>query len=205
MDNGHHAGIWLSEFAEPYEALKANGYEITVASPNGTDSPIDKNSLGEEGIPSGWKEIADQLTKTVPLADVNSNNYSGIFLPGGHGTMFDFPDDENLKRLLQEFAEADKVIGAVCHGPAGLVNAELKDGTPLVQGKTVTSFTDSEERGVELEDQVPFMLETKLKERGASFVVADDWAEHVQTDGKLVTGQNPQSSIRVAEEFMKAL
>ncbi|WP_307190280.1 type 1 glutamine amidotransferase domain-containing protein [Geomicrobium sp. JCM 19039] len=110
-----------------------------------------------------------------------------------------------MKRLLQEFAEADKVIGAVCHGPAGLVNAELKDGTPLVQGKTVTSFTDSEERGVELEDQVPFMLETKLKERGASFVVADDWAEHVQTDGKLVTGQNPQSSIRVAEEFMKAL
>ncbi|EZH65412.1 NonF [Bacillaceae bacterium JMAK1] len=205
MENGHLAGIWLSEFAEPYEILKENGYEITVASPKGTESPIDQSSLGKEGIPTDWKEIADQLTKTVPLEEVNPNNYSGIFLPGGHGTMFDFPDNEQLKSLLQTFEEQKKPIAAVCHGPAGLVNATKKDGTPLVQDKYVTSFTDSEERGVELENQVPFMLEESLREKGAKFSAANDWAEHVQRDGLLVTGQNPQSSIKVAEEFIEAL
>ncbi|QDI92220.1 type 1 glutamine amidotransferase domain-containing protein [Salicibibacter halophilus] len=205
MSNGHFAGIWLSEFAEPYEELRANGYEVTVVSPKGGESRIDKNSLENDTIPDGWQEIARLLKNTEAIDNVNADDYEGIFLPGGHGTMFDFPDNAKLHSLLRNFAEDGKSIGAVCHGPAGLVGATLNDGTPIVKNKTVTAFTDSEERGVQLENEVPFMLESKLRELGASFVTAEDWAENTQTDGKLVTGQNPQSSISVAKQLVKTL
>ncbi|SDI71078.1 type 1 glutamine amidotransferase domain-containing protein [Natribacillus halophilus] len=205
MSNGHYAGIWLSEFAEPYEELRANGYEVSVVSPEGGESRIDNNSLEDGEIPAGWREIADLLRNTEAIDTVNAEDYDGIFLPGGHGTMFDFPENAKLRSLLGNFAEDGKSIGAVCHGPAGFVGATLNDGTPIVKDKTITAFTDSEERGVQLENEVPFMLESKLRELGASFVAADDWAENTQADGKLVTGQNPQSSVSVARQLVNTL
>ncbi|MBB6451334.1 putative intracellular protease/amidase [Geomicrobium halophilum] len=205
MSNGHFAGIWLSEFAEPYEELRANGFEITVVSPKGGESRIDNNSLEDGNIPAGWKEIADLLRNTESIDTVNADDFAAIFLPGGHGTMFDFPENSKLHSLLRNFAEEGKSIGAVCHGPAGFVGASFSDGTPIVQDKTITAFTDSEEKGVGLDHEVPFLLESKLRELGASFVPAEDWTDNTQTDGKLVTGQNPQSSISVARELVKTL
>ncbi|WP_459954426.1 type 1 glutamine amidotransferase domain-containing protein [Paenibacillus pini] len=205
MSNGHLAGIWLSEFTEPYEELTSKGYEITIVSPNGGESQIDPNSLAGEGIPSKWQNLADLLKETSPIDSVKASDFAGIFLPGGHGAMFDLPNNEHLHKLLRDFAESDKSIGAVCHGPAGLVGAKLSNGEPLVAGKTITAFTDAEEYEVKLEKEMPFLLESKLRELGATLVVRSNWEDHVETDGKLITGQNPQSSISVAKEFLKTL
>lgn len=205
MSNGHLAGIWLSEFTEPYEELTTKGYEVTIVSPKGGVSQIDPNSLDESGIPDQWRELAELLKETAPIDTVQAADYAGIFLPGGHGAMFDLPDNVHLHKLLRDFAEAGKSIGAVCHGPAGLTGATLANGQPLVAGRTITAFTDSEENDVKLVDQMPFLLETKLREQGAKFVVRPNWQDHAETDGKLVTGQNPQSSISVARAFIATL
>ncbi|HZG70963.1 MAG TPA: type 1 glutamine amidotransferase domain-containing protein, partial [Chondromyces sp.] len=131
--------------------------------------------------------------------------FDAIFLPGGHGTMFDFPNNETLLYVLQQFAEEGKVIGSVCHGPAGLVNVTYKDGTPLVKGKTLTAFTDEEEIEMQLEKHMPFLLETKLREKGANFVREEKWTDFSVRDGQLVTGQNPQSSRSTALKVTEAL
>ncbi|WP_059105536.1 type 1 glutamine amidotransferase domain-containing protein [Shouchella shacheensis] len=205
MSNGHVAGLWLSEFAEPYEELRAAGYEVTVVSPDGGESTIDENSLDNNEVPEKWHELAEWLKNTAPIDTVQSADYDGIFLPGGHGAMFDLPDNHHLQKLLRDFTEADKSIGAVCHGPAGLTGVVLANGEHLVAGKNVSAFTDSEERGVQLENEMPFLLESKLRDLGANFSAKGDWEEHVVTDGKLVTGQNPQSSVSVAKGFIETL
>lgn len=204
MDQEHSTGLWLSEFAEPFIEFKKLGYEITVASPKGGKAPIDERSLGE--IEQEILDTAVYLEDTVKLEDIESHEaYDAIFLPGGHGTMFDFPDNRKLQALIRDFYESNKVVAAVCHGPAGLVGVTLSDGTPLVKGKTVTSFTDEEERATTLDRFMPFMLETRLRELGAQFVAAEKWADHCEVDGKLITGQNPQSTVRVAQEVVKQL
>lgn len=128
-----------------------------------------------------------------------------MFFPGGHGTMFDLPDNPEVQRLVAEFAQADKVLASVCHGPACLVGALLRDGTPVVKGRKVTAFTDDEERAVELDRHMPFLLETRLRELGAVFVPAANWQDNVVVDGKLVTGQNPQSSASAAWAVIELL
>ncbi|GLC69319.1 hypothetical protein PLESTF_000815300 [Pleodorina starrii] len=144
--------------------------------------------------------------ESVPLSGVKASDYDAVFLPGGHGTCWDFPDNADLISLVSEFVEAGKVVSAVCHGPMGLVNVKGKDGKPLVAGKKVTGFSDAEEYAVVKEKVVPFLLQSKLVELGAEYKCAEQkWEPFAVRDGSLVTGQNPSSSARVAELVVEAL
>lgn len=201
---GKQTGIWLEEYTVPYLLFSQAGYDITVASPKGGNVPIDPGSVGKES-PEDWKEAIALLANTKPIETMSATDFDAIFFPGGHGAMFDLADNQQVKNLLTELERADKVIAAVCHGPAGLVGAKKADGTPLVAGKTITSFTDAEESAAGKVDDVPFLLETKLREEGGNFIIGEKWASHVQVDGKLVTGQNPASSKAIAEAVIKLL
>ncbi|WP_373232864.1 type 1 glutamine amidotransferase domain-containing protein [Cohnella sp.] len=204
MDNGKLAGIWLSEFAEPYEEFTREGFEITVASPKGGASQIDPSSI-EDDVPEKWKVYKELLLRTTPLSNVTAKDFAGIFLPGGHGAMFDLPNNLHLHNLLTDFSKSNKPIGAVCHGPAGLVGAQLDTGNPLIEGKRVTGFTNEEEKETQLDSLMPFLLETKMKELQSEFIAHPNWRDHVEVDGNLVTGQNPQSSKSVAIAFLNLL
>ncbi len=204
MENGELAGIWLTEFSEAYLEFKEKGYEVVVASPKGGTSPVDPNSLTED-VTEKDKEAGKLLEDTQSLADISSEGFAGIFIPGGHGTMFDFPEDRNLQRLLTEFTEDNKLVATVCHGPAALVGGKRTNGEPIVKGKRITAFTDAEEKETTLDQYMPFLLETKLRELGAEFIVKENWADHIEVDGKLLTGQNPQSTISLAKEFVRIL
>ncbi|SFS42731.1 type 1 glutamine amidotransferase domain-containing protein [Marininema halotolerans] len=198
-------GFWLEELATPYKIFKEAGYEITLASPKGGKVPIDPNSISSDQELADAQEVINRCEDTLPLATVDITPFDAIFLPGGHGTMFDFPENPELIHAIESFAQNDKVIAAVCHGPAGLVNVKDPSGKPLVAGKKVTAFTDSEEAAVKMVEYMPFLLESKLREVGAEVITIDDWQDHVEVDGKLVTGQNPQSSQSVANEVVKLL
>jgi putative intracellular protease/amidase len=205
MPNGEPTGLWLEEFAVPYEIFKGAGALLTVASPRGGAAPIDPRSNPSDDQAAHWRDASDKLKKTAPLAEVEEKDFDAVFLPGGHGTMFDFPGDADLMRLLRDFDAARKPIAAVCHAPAALVTAVDMKGALLVRGKTVTGFTDSEERAVKLEDQVPFLLETRLRELGADFKAGPDFQPHVERTGLLITGQNPASSKPAADLLLKVL
>ncbi len=204
IDADHPTGVWLSEFAEPYAEFKKNGFSVTVASPKGGIVPLDPTSI-EDGQVSEWDEAIQLLQDTTPLKEVVLDDFDGIFLPGGHGTMFDLPGNPALQEALSSFASENKAIGSVCHGPAGFVDVKLEDGSPLVAGKQLTGFTDEEERQTGLDPLMPFLLQTKLKELGAKFIEAAAYSDHVVVDGKFVTGQNPQSSQSAAEAFVKVV
>lgn len=204
MKEGKTTGIWLSEFAEAYIEFIQKGYGVTVASPLGGKSTIDPLSINEN-TPQEILDTTKYLEDTLKLDDVSHERFDAIFLPGGHGTMFDLPDNQKLHELLRDFYEGDKIVAAVCHGPAGLVGATLSNGKPLVAGKTVTSFTDDEERAASLDSYMPFLLETRLRELGANFVSTPNWSNHIEVDGNLITGQNPQSTISVAKEVINQL
>lgn len=202
IDDQRPTGVYFKEFGVPYRRIKEKGYEIVVASPKGGKAPIDPKSLPD---PEEWQEEVSALENTIPLDQVTSESFDALFLPGGHGTMFDLPQNESLQRLLSDLDASQKVIAAVCHGPAGLVGAVKKDGTPLVKGKRVTSFTNDEERAAQLDQQMPFLLESKLRELGAEFIGKPNFTEHVEQDGNLITGQNPQSSEKIVQLVLKAL
>lgn len=205
IDAEHPTGLWLEEFAVPYLAFREAGWAMSVASPMGGKTPVDPRSAPTEEEAQRWVEPLAALEQTLPLATVEADGFAAIFLPGGHGTMFDLPENAHLRRLLRAFAGAGKVIAAVCHGPAGLVGATLADGAPLVTDKRLTAFTDAEEREVRLAETMPFLLEARLRELGARFVAAPNWTEHVEVDGVLVTGQNPQSSAAAAQAVLELL
>jgi putative intracellular protease/amidase len=204
IDDEHETGLWLSEFAEPYAEFKNQGFEVDVASLKGGRIPLDANSLNDENVET-WKGITKELDQTLVLSQLNVNEYNGIFLPGGHGTMFDLPKSQELQKALSHFAENNKAIGAVCHGPAGFVGTKLSNGKWLVDGISLTGFTNEEEQQTGLDSLMPFLLETKLREQGAQFEKSEAWSDHVITDGKFVTGQNPQSSQSTAEAFVKVV
>ncbi|MDQ0059002.1 type 1 glutamine amidotransferase domain-containing protein [Paenibacillus harenae] len=197
-------GLWLSEFAEPYIEFTKAGYNITVASPLGGQTPIDPSSLSDD-LHQEIRDTLIHLKNTVLLNEVNAADYDAIFLPGGHGTMFDLPDNAKLQTLLRSIYEANKIVAAVCHGPAGLVNAKLSNGRYLVEGKRITAFTDSEEHAANMATYMPFFLEKKLREAGSVFIAAPDWTAHVEVDGNLITGQNPQSTLQVARKVISNL
>jgi len=204
MAPGHPTGIWLSEFAEPYALFREAGCEITVASLRGGPAPVDPRSLegvSREGAAAALKE----LEATVPLGEVDTAGFAAVFLPGGHGTMFDLPASQELARTIVSFYESGRIVAAVCHGPAGLLGATLSGGAPLVRGKRVTGFTNEEERATGLDTLMPFLLEDRLRELGAVFVPAPMWSDHVEQDGRLITGQNPQSSVSAAKAVIQAL
>jgi putative intracellular protease/amidase/ribonuclease BN (tRNA processing enzyme) len=205
--NGHNAptGVWLEEFAVPYMELFKAGIPVTVASPKGGPMPIDPRSAATPAQETEWLPATTSAKNTRRLVEMNSQDFDGIFIPGGHGPLFDLPENGDLIRLLAEFDRDGKIIAAVCHGPAAFLNAKKANGDPLVAGKTVTAYTAAEEVAAKLDKAVPFMLETELKNRGARFVDGGLKADHVERDGNLITGQNPFSSASVAKEISRAL
>ncbi|WP_028547795.1 type 1 glutamine amidotransferase domain-containing protein [Paenibacillus sp. UNC451MF] len=204
MQEDKKTGIWLSEFAEAYLAFQENGYEVTVASPKGGTAPIDPSGVDDQ-TPQEISDAAKHLENTKKLDDVTAEGFQVIFLPGGHGTMFDLPENQKLQQLLREFYEAGKTVAAVCHGPAGLVGATLSNGQPLIAGKRVNAFTDREEAATGLGSNLPFLLESKIRDLGAIFVAAPNWNTHVEVDGNLITGQNPQSTLAVTKAVLNKL
>jgi len=197
-------GVWLEEFAVPYIVFEATGYEIKVASPNGGKSPIDENSLSCSN-PMEWDEAAKHLKDTIKLSDVDYKEFDGIFIPGGHGPMFDLANDEDLKEAVEYMYENNKIIAAVCHGVAGLINAKDKNGNSILKHKHVTSFTNKEEHIMKMEEFMPFLLETKLIELGADFVEEKPWSEHVEISGNIITGQNQKSALLTAESIVSLI
>jgi putative intracellular protease/amidase len=197
------------------------GGEVTLASVGGGAIPLDPRSVPAQagaGSAEGQGELPESVHRfladeramaaaggTPSVGEVDGAGFDAVFLPGGHGTMWDLPRSEALARLLGEAFDRDAVVAAVCHGPAGLVPARRRDGRPLVEGRRVSAFTNSEERGVGLHEVVPFLLEDRLKELGGRFERGPDWQPFAVRDGNLVTGQNPQSSALVARHVLEAL
>jgi len=210
-NTGKKTGFWLEEFAAPYYLLTDAGAAITLASPKGGQPPLDpKSDLPENQTEFTKRFRADTaaqtaLANTKKLTNVSAHDFDAVFYPGGHGPMWDMPDNPTSIALLEAFVKADKPVGAVCHAPVALVNVRGKNGDYLVKGKRVTGFTNSEEEAVGLTNVVPFLLEDRLKERGGIYSQATNWAPYVQVDGKLVTGQNPASSRPGAEALLQLL
>lgn len=210
-DTGKKTGFWLEEFAAPYYVFKDSGADITIASPKGGQPPIDPSS-DDDGAQTDdtrrFKADADaqqQLASTLKLADVTESGFDAIFYPGGHGPLWDLAEDADSKRLIEAFAAADRPVGAVCHAPAVFRHTLGADGKPLVSGRRVTGFTNTEEDAVGLTNIVPFLVEDMLKANGGTYEKGDDWASFVLRDGKLVTGQNPASSAAAAQEILALL
>lgn len=203
--NAHPTGVWMEEFALPYLDLLKNDIEMTIASPKGGAMPVDPRSLPTPNQEKAWQSAISASKQTIKLSEVAATEFDAIFLPGGHGPMFDLPDNPDLQRLLREFHDAGKIIAAVCHGPVGLVGATLSDGTPLVKDKVLTAYTYSEEIAAKLDREVPFILEQRLRELGAIFIADENKANHVERDGNLITGQNPNSSASIARALVTAL
>jgi putative intracellular protease/amidase len=204
MPNGHPTGLWLEEFAVPYNALRDAGHAITVASPSGGSAPIDPRSDEAARHPE-WREAGQRLQRTLPLDGLRAADYAAVFIPGGHGTMFDFPDNPRLGALLADFHAQGKPIASVCHGPAAFVGVMRADGKPLVAGYTLTAFSDTEEKLVGLDDVVPFLLSRRLRALGGNVENSVPMLSHVKQDRQLITGQNPKSSAKAAELLVMAL
>lgn len=211
-DTGRPTGLWAEELAVPYYALRDAGVQVDLASPGGGPVPLDPASLKPAGQndPAVERLLADEaaqrtLQHTPRAADVDPAGFDALFLPGGHGTMWDLPGDAGVIRAVETIYAAGKPVAAVCHGPAGLVGARRPDGRPLVQGLRVNAFTNDEEEAVGLSAVVPFALESRLIELGARFEKAPNWQPFALRDGQLITGQNPMSSQLVAQALLQAL
>ena len=210
-DTGEKTGFWLEEFAAPYYVFKDAGAAITLASPKGGQPPLDPKSsdpLAQTAATERFNaeiEVRDALANTLTLDDVRAENYDALFYPGGHGPLWDLAVDPRSAALIERFLALGKPVGAVCHAPAVLRNVRGADGQPLVKGKQVTGFSNSEEAAVGLTDVVPFLVEDMLKANGGHYSSAADWQSHVAVDGLLVTGQNPASSDASAEALLKLL
>lgn len=204
---GKPTGWYLPEAAHPHAVLERAGVEVEFASPSGGAPAMVGVDL-EDPVQRAFLETpatADAVRDTLRLDAVDPSDYDAILLVGGHGTMWDFPDDEALERLIRAIYERGGAVSAVCHGPAGLVNAKLSDGTYLVAGRTLASFTNEEEERAGLADVVPFLLESALTQRGALHVAGEAFKPQVEVDGRLVTGQNPASAAPMAEALVRIL
>ena len=206
-DTGNETGYYVPEAAHPWKVLTDNGFAVDFISPAGgapTPTGYDpQDEVQREFLAD--RELAAKLAATRRPGDIAPDDYDAILYVGGHGTMWDFPDDEDLAGVARGIYETGGVVAAVCHGPAGLVNLKLSDGSYLLDGKDVAGFTNAEEEAVQLAEVVPFLLETKLKERGARHTGANNFAAHVVVSDRLVTGQNPASAAGVAEAIVDAL
>lgn len=205
LPNGHKTGLWLEEYAVPYNEFTGAGFDVVTASPKGGEAPIDPRSFESEAASTTYAKALAEVKKTKNLSQIEPAEFDAIFFPGGHGPMFDLAKDARVKELLRHFVENGKVHAAVCHGPAAFVGAGTSSGKSIVAGKRLTAFTNSEEREVQLDKAVPFMLEDRLRDEGARFEASANWSDHVVTDGLLVTGQNPQSSASTARAVITAL
>ncbi|KAJ31445.1 MULTISPECIES: type 1 glutamine amidotransferase domain-containing protein [Sulfitobacter] len=210
-DTGNKTGFWLEEFAAPYYVFKDAGAEITLASPKGGQPPLDPSSDADDAQTDATKRFKGddaaqkELANTEVLSSVSADGFDAIFYPGGHGPLWDLAEDKASINLIESFAASDRPVGAVCHAPAVFKHTKGTDDKPLVSGKTVTGFTNTEEEAVGLTDVVPFLVEDMLKTNGGTYKKGDDWASFVVTDGKLVTGQNPASSEEAAHKLLSLL
>lgn len=210
-DTGKKTGFWVEEFANPYYTLLDKGAKITIATPNGGAAPIDPSS----DAPDAATEDTDRFNKdevakakianTNKLADLNADDFDAVFYPGGHGPLWDLANDETSIALIEKFNTQKKPVAFVCHAPAALKAVKGTDGAPLVKGKKVTGFTNTEEAAVGLTDVVPFLVEDMLSENGGIYSKKEDWAAYAIQDGNLITGQNPASSELVAEKLLESL
>ncbi len=208
-DSGKSTGYYLPEVAHPYLVLKDNGFKIDVASPAGGEAPMDPKSKDLKDPQNKKfmddKSCANSLKNTLKLSGIKPDNYSVIMFAGGHGTMWDFPDDKDMQRLSKKIYENGGIVAAVCHGPAALVNLKLSNGKYLVSGKKVSTFTNEEESEMKLDKTVPFLLESKLKERGATIEKVPNWKPKVVVSERLITGQNPASAEGVGKAIAGAV
>ncbi|WP_386680288.1 type 1 glutamine amidotransferase domain-containing protein [Loktanella sp. R86503] len=206
-DTGKKTGFWLEEFAAPYYVFKDAGAQITIASPKGGQPPLDPSSDTKDAqtpATDRFKDDADAqkaLAQTEVLSGIDAADFDAVFYPGGHGPLWDLANDADSIRLIETVTAAGTPLGAVCHAPGIFKNTRI-DGKPLVTGKTVTGFTNTEEEAVGLTDVVPFLVEDMLKANGGHYEKGPDWGSFVVTDGKLVTGQNPASSEEAAKKLL---
>lgn len=202
-DTGKPTGYWLGELTHPYFAMREAGLQVEIASIKGGKAPIDPGSLeNRDELDQRFlhdETMKKEIDRTLKLENVNPKDYQAVFFTGGHGTMWDFPDSPVVDRVIREVYEQGGVVAAVCHGPAALVNVKLSNGEHLVQGRRITGFSNEEEKAVGKTETVPFLLEEKMRKRGAIFRAADAWKEHVMVDQRIVTGQNPQSAKATGE------
>ena len=210
-DTGRETGFWLEELAAPYYVFKDAGAEIVLASPQGGRPPLDPKS-SEPGSQTDAtrrfeadSDALSALSNTTKLDAVTHDAFDAVFYPGGHGPLWDLAEDPTSITLIETTLGAGKPVALVCHAPGVLRHAKSPDGTPLVQGKAVTGFTNSEEEAVGLTRVVPFLVEDELRRNGGRFSKLGDWAPHVVTDGLLITGQNPASSGPAAERLLERL
>ena len=210
-DTGKKTGFWLEELAAPYYVFKEAGAEITLASPNGGQPPLDPASNKPDAQTDDTHRFEadvaamEQLANTVRLDSVRQDEFDAVFYPGGHGPMWDLTNDANSIQLIESFLEANKPVALVCHAPGVLQNVKTADGRPLVEGKRVTGFTNTEEAAVGLTDIVPYLVEDVLTAQGGQFQKTEDWGVLVVTDGLLTTGQNPSSSAAAATRLVEEL
>lgn len=210
-DTGKKTGFWLEEFAAPYYVFKDAGAELTLASPKGGQPPLDPKSDAADSQTDATRRFkADQaaqsaLANTQKLAGISGDGYDAVFYPGGHGPLWDLAEDPASIALIESMARAGKTVSAVCHAPGVLRHVHSKDGSPLVKGRKVTGFANTEEEAAQLTKVVPFLVEDMLVKHGGIYSKGADWQPHVVVDGKLITGQNPASSESVAHEVLKQL
>jgi putative intracellular protease/amidase len=210
-DTGKKTGFWLEEFASPYYVFKDAGAEITLASPAGGQPPLDPSSDSDDAQTDSTRRFKDDadaqkvLANTHKLAGIKADAYDAVFYPGGHGPLWDLAEDEHSIALIQDMWKAAKPVAAVCHAPAVFRHTHSVDGQPLVQGRKVTGFSNSEEAAVGLTDVVPFLVEEQLVQLGGQYAKGEDWGSYVQVDGRLITGQNPASSAAAAQAVIKQL
>jgi len=210
-NTGKKTGFWLEEFAAPYYAFKDAGADVTLVSPQGGQPPLDPVSDKADAQTDATRRFkADPaaqaaLAHTGKLSEVSGDGFDALFYPGGHGPLWDLAEDADSIKLIESMAAAGKIVSTVCHAPGVLRHVKAADGTPLVQGKNVTGFTNTEEAAVQLTDIVPFLVEDMLVKNGGNYSKGDDWAPYVVIDGKLITGQNPASSEPAALAVLRQL
>jgi len=210
-NTGRKTGFWLEELAAPYYAFKDAGADVVLASPNGGQPPLDPKSNEPDFQTEATHrfeadaEATAQLASTLRLDSISQADYDTVFYPGGHGPLWDLAESRTSIELIQSFLAANKPVALVCHAPGVLRHVKTADGRPLVEGKKVTGFTNSEEAAVELTDIVPFLVEDELKAKGGVYSQGPDWGSYVVIDGLLITGQNPASSAEAATLLLKQL
>lgn len=210
-NTGEKTGFWLEEFASPYYVFKDAGADVTLVSPKGGQPPIDPKSDAADAQTDATERFKNdtaaqqQLAHTKKLAEVSAKDYDAVFYAGGHGPLWDLAEDKDSICLIEDFYEVGKPVAAVCHAPAVLRHTKSKEGSPLVKGKSVTGFSNSEEQAAGLTDVVPFLLEDTLQSLGARYKKGDDWQSYTVSDGHLLTGQNPASSEAVAKNVIQYL
>lgn len=210
-NTGEKTGFWVEEFAAPYYVLADAGVELTIASPKGGQPPIDPKSDSADAQTDATKRFHQdealkiKLAHSVKLSEVNQADYDAVFYPGGHGPLWDLANDETSIKLIEDFYKHEKPVAFVCHAPAALVKVKAPNGEPLVKGKEVTGFSNSEEEAVQLTKVVPFLLEDEMKKLGGNYSKGADWSSYVKKDGLLITGQNPGSSEEAAKVLLETL